>query len=219
MIKALPDFSTKYDAWYSEAVALVRQLLPDRHADFVRLHEKPKNRKELQYGNYVMEDYLQGLKATNQFGETKVGPSAAIVQFRQQLSIVKAVAARFESSLFDIKRLVQADLFDSELEAARELARQKFGRAGGAMAGVVLERHLRQLLVDHKITLTKKNPGISDLNNALKDAAVVDTPQWRFIQHLGDLRNLCDHSKAADPTAAQIDDLISGTEKVIKTVM
>lgn len=38
--------------------------------------------------------------------------------FRQQQAILNAVKQRFESSLFDIKQLVQADLFDSELDAA-----------------------------------------------------------------------------------------------------
>ena len=44
--------------------------------------------------------------------------------------------------MFDIRQLVQADLFDSELDAADELGKKKFTRAAGALAGVVLERHL-----------------------------------------------------------------------------
>jgi len=52
---------------------------------------------------------------------------------------IKVVKERFESSLFDIRQLVQADLFDSELEAAEELAKNRFSRAAGAVAGVVLD--------------------------------------------------------------------------------
>jgi hypothetical protein len=48
--------------------------------------------------------------------------------------------------------------------------------------------------------LTKKEPTISDLNDALKGANVIDTPDWRFIQNLADLRNLCDHNKTTEPT-------------------
>ncbi len=97
--------------------------------------------------------------------------------------------ARFESSLFDIRQLVQADLFDSELDAARELAKSKFKRAAGAGAGVVLGRHLGQVCDSHSIKISKKSPVISDLNNALKDASVIDVPTWRFVQHLADIRN------------------------------
>ena len=130
----------------------------------------------------------------------------------------KSVQARFESSLFDIRQLVMADLFDSELDAAAELAKNKFLRAAGAVAGVVLEKHLTQVCANHSMAISEKGAGISDLNELLKGSNVVDVPQWRFIQHLADIRNLCDHSKTAEPTASQVGDLISGVAKVVKTL-
>ena len=144
--------------------------------------------------------------------------SAAIPQFQQQIAIVEAAAARFESSLFEIRQLVQADLLDSEIEAAEELAKYKFVRAAGALAGVVLERHLAQVCVDHQITAGKKNPTIADFNESLKAGGVIDLPQWRFIQHLADIRNLCDHGRTPEPTSDQATDLIAGVKKVTKTV-
>jgi hypothetical protein len=164
LLKALPRFQEAYQPWYSEAKALVRQLLPDRLADFVRHYEKPKPRKDITYENYRIEDYLQGLNITRGYAKEKVvGPDAAIPHFQQQLAILKSVRARFESSLFDIRQLVQADLFDSELDAAEELARKKFTRPAGALAAVVLERHLAQVCDNHAITVTKKEPTISEL--------------------------------------------------------
>jgi hypothetical protein len=217
-LKNLPKFTSEYQAWYSEAKSLIKQLLPDRLADFVRHYEKPKPRKDISFENYRVEDALQGLTITRGYEKHKVvGPEGAIPHLDQQLAIVKSVKARFESSLFDIRQLVQADLFDSELDAARELLKQKFTRAAGALAGVVLERHLAQACDNHSIKITKKNPGISDLNEMLKGGDVIDVPQWRFIQHLGDIRNLCDHSKVADPTSEQVNDLVSGVAKVTKT--
>jgi hypothetical protein len=79
-------------------------------------------------------DYLQGLKVTDGLEKKIVGPDAAIPQFRQQLAIVKSLERRFESSLFDVHQMVQADLFDSDLDAAEELAKNGFTRAAGAMA-------------------------------------------------------------------------------------
>lgn len=222
LIKRLPSFAESYQAWYSEAKVLIRQLLPDRLSDFASYYEKPKVRKSLTYETYKIADYFQGLTVTVasgwQQGKKVVGPDAAIPQFRQQLAIVKSLEKRFESSLFDIRQLVQADLFDSDLEAAEELVKSKFTRASGALAGVVLERHLAQACENHGIKIAKKSPVISDLNNALKDAAVIDTPQWRFIQHLADIRNLCDHSKAKEPTGEQVGDLIAGVRKITKTL-
>lgn len=109
------------------------------------------------------------------------------------MAILKSVQSRFESSLFDIRQLAQADLFDSELDAAKELAKNKFSRAAGALAGVVLERHLAEVCDNHAIKIAKKAPAISDLNDALKGADVIDIPTWRSVQHLADIRNLCDH--------------------------
>lgn len=220
LLKSIPSFREDYQRWYSEGLALLRQLLPDRVADFVRHYEKPKPRKEINPENYRIDDYLQGVFATKGWEKEKVvGPDAAIPHFQQQLAILKAAQARFESSLFEIKQLLQADLFDSELEAAEELAKHKFVRAAGAVAGVVLERHLSQVCQDRSVsTNKKKHPCISDFNDSLKTAGVLDIPEWRFIQHLGDIRNLCDHSKKPEPTNEQVVDLIAGVKKVIKTV-
>lgn len=217
-IKTLPDFKTVYEEWYSESIQLLRHLLPDRVDNFKSLYEKPKNRKSIQYGNYVIQDYMQNLSTTNGFGEVVVGPSAAIPQFRQQLAIMKAAQRRFDSSLFEIRQLLQADLFDSEIDAARELMKARFVRAAGTMAGVVLEKHLRQVCNHHEIKIAKKHPTISDLNELLKNNSVIEIPQWRHISMLADIRNICTHNKETEPTSAQVNDLIEGTIKAIKTV-
>ena len=52
----------------------------------------------------------------------------------------------------------------------------------------------------------------------LKDANIIDIPQWRSIQYLADIRNLCDHNKKVEPTAEQVDDLVAGVMKVSKTL-
>lgn len=219
ILKSLPSFSGEYQRWYSESIALLRQLLPGRVADFVRHYEKPKGRKDITFENYRIEDFLQGLRITRGYEkEVVVDSSAAIPHFRQQLAMLKAAKARFESSLFEIRQLVQADLLDSELEAAEVLAQHKFTRAAGALAGVVLERHLSQVCADRKLPTGKKNPTIADFNAILKTDGVIDLPQWRFIQHLADIRNLCDHSRKLEPSAEQVFDLLAGAKKVTKTV-
>lgn len=218
-LKALPPFRTEYQRWYSESLAFLRQVLPDRAGDFTRYYEKPKSRKEIDFESYRIEDYLQGLRVTQGYQkEVVVDSSAAIPQFRQQLAILKAAEARFNSSLFEIRQLVQADLLDSELDAADVLAKHKFIRAAGAVAGVVVEKHLSQVCSDHNVAISKKNPTINDFNEALKAANVIDVPQWRFIQHLADIRNLCDHGRA-EPTLEQVSDLLAGARKTTKTVL
>ena len=212
-IKALPDFNTKYQAWYSEAKSVIKQTLPDRLSDFVRHYERQQNRKMLQWDNYSLEDYLQGLSR----GDI-VPKRAGLSRMEQQLRILEAAKQRFKSSLFDIRQLVAADIFDSEIASASALLKAKFLRAAGAVAGVVMEKHLAQVCENHSIKIPKKNPTIGDLNDFLKNSDVIDTPRWRANQHLADIRNLCDHSRSNEPTADQVQELIDGVAKILKTL-
>ncbi len=217
-LRTLPSFAEDYEAWYSQSLALIRQILPDRIRNFIELYEKPKGRKSIDNSNYVIQDYLQGLQIVYPSGEVKVELSAAVPQYTQQLSILKAAKSRFESSLYEIRQLVQAEVFDTEISAARELLKHGFFRPAGMIAGVVLEKHLHQVCNDHSIKVTKSNPGISDLNELLKLNSVIEIPQWRHISMLGDIRNLCSHNKHKDPTVEQVTDLIDGADKVLKTI-
>lgn len=218
-IKALPDFKEKYQSWYSEAQAIVKQVLPDRIADFQSYYECPRARKDITFQNYMIRDYLQGLLITRgPYKEIVVNGSAAIPEFVQQLNIVKAAREKLDSALIDLTSILQADLFDSEVDSARSLAKAGYLRATGAICGVVIEKHLQQVCNNHKVQVKKKNPNISDFNQALKENDVISVPQWRYIQHLADIRNLFGHAKGKEPTGEDIEDLLSGTEKILKTV-
>ena len=120
-----PSFRDLYQSWYSEAMVLVRQLLPERLSDFTRNYGRPASRKNITNENYTIEDYLHGITVTRGVS-TVVGTEAAYTRFQQQFGILLSIKRRFRSSLFDIRQMAQADLFDSELEAARELAKNKF---------------------------------------------------------------------------------------------
>jgi hypothetical protein len=217
-IDKLPYFPKEYESWYSESIALIRQVLPDRLSDFREHFEIPKNRKEISFATYRIQDALKGTEVTRGGYETLVDRSASIPHFQQQLAIIEAAARRFDSSLYDIRQIVQADILDGEIATARELLKNKYTRAAGAICGVVLEKHLKTVCDNHKITIAKKNPGINDMNQMLKDSGIIDVPQWRHISLLGDIRNLCDHAKNQEPTPEQVKDLIDGTDKVTKTI-
>ena len=79
-------------------------------------------------------------------------------------------------------------------------------------------KHLNEVCNQHQITISKKHPAINDYNELLKTNNVIDIPVWRNIQRLADLRNLCDHHKNTEPTKEDIEELIIGTDKVLKTI-
>ena len=211
------NFVSEYEAWYSEALALIKQIIPDRESDFKSLYENPRTeREDITSENYVIQDAIHGLQVSY-LGEVKADRSDALPKLKQQVSILESAIRRFESKLFDITTLVQADILDSELAAARELLKHKFLRAAGAVCGVVLEKHLQTVSSNSNLKTKKKNPSIADWNDLLKNEGAIDIVKWRLIQHLGDIRNLCAHNKDREPKKEEVQDLIDGVDKVIKT--
>ena len=67
-----------------------------------------------------------------------------------------------------------------------------------------MEKHLAEVCKNHKIKISKRNPVIADFNDALKKTSIIDIPQWRSNQYLGDIRNLCDHSKNVEPSKNKV---------------
>lgn len=211
------SFKNQYNSWYNESICLIRQLMPERLNDFISYYKLEK-RKRVDYETYTINDYLVGLVVEDAWGDITVDVTSVKKKYEQQLLIVKSLKDRFESSLYDIKQLLQADLFDSEIAVARELLSKGFLRAAGAVAGVILEKHLSLVCQNHSITSSKKSLCINDYNQMLKDNDVIDTPTWRHIQFLGDLRNLCDHGKGREPKNEEVEDLIDGTSKMMRTL-
>ena len=52
----------------------------------------------------------------------------------------------------------------------------------------------------------------------MKRNDVLDIPTWRFLQHLTDIRNLCDHKLDREPTSEDVIGLLDGVKKAIKTI-
>jgi hypothetical protein len=207
----------RYQDWYTAALPVVRQLMPDRYSDF-QAQYKLDRRKDITLETYTISDYLIGLVITR-LGQPVFQPFDAFVpKFQQQIQILRSGLARLDSALSDIRGLVQAELFDDQFSTARELKRAGHLRAAGAVAGVALESHLKEVSVVRGAELKKKDPTLSDYNDALKAAGIFDVPNWRAIQRLTDIRNLCVHSRDRDPTTAEVEELINGAEKVTKTL-
>jgi len=210
-----------YEMWYSESYAIIKIILPDRIFDFSKMYYDDKKKEGLKtYFQHTPSTIIKG-NDWMEIGDHVIPPKEIDIAksiFDSQIGILKSCEKRFDSSLFDIKQLLQADIFKSELDAAKELNKKGFTRGAGAVAGVVLEGHLAQVCSNHTITIKKTNPTINDLNQLLKDNSIIETPTWRSIQHLGDLRNLCDHKKQTEPTKEEIEELIKGVDKLCKTL-
>ena len=96
----LPNFDLEYESWYSEALRLVKQIVPDRLDDFMK-HYKQEKRKEIDFLTYTISDALLGL-TTRRYGDVVADKSAALPKMQGQVNILKSAQKKFESTLFDI---------------------------------------------------------------------------------------------------------------------
>ena len=90
--------------------------------------------------------------------------------------------------------------------------------AGTAASRLKQRPHASSAHTKGRSATIKKNPTLADLNDSLKASDIYDTPTWRKIQHLGDIRNLCDHKKDRSPTEAEATELITGVKVIVKTI-
>lgn len=210
--KNFAHFLGQYEIWYTKTLPIIQQLSPCRVQDFMLLYSNPK-RKEIKVSNYCICDALTN---TRHYMDA-YGPWTASFCVLRQISILQACHENLESVILNLQNILQADIFDSEIDSANHLLKMGYLRAAGAICGVIIEKHFAGVCTNHNIKTTKKNPTIADYNDALKDN-VYDTVEWRRIQRLGDIRNLCDHSKDREPTKEEVEELIAGTEKIIKTI-
>ena len=218
----IPSFVKEYPQWYSAALPVVRQLLPDRLDDFRAYYREPYSKDHSEYENYRIFNYLAGYRtAMNSFGNLiDMSKDTVVLRlFRQQLAIVKATSGGLASSLRDIKQLVQADLFDSELESAKELMNKGFYQAAGVVAGVVMEKHLAQVCKSHTLELQKQHPAINDFNRTLVANNVVNVSESESIRKLGSIRNECaHHNEGKEVTKERVAYLIEEVKKLVKTI-
>ena len=213
------EFAMTYQHWYSRAYKVVESLAPERLEEFTSYYLIDPKRKAIYADNYVIQDYIRETEYQKRsYFFSDWNPNETVGQrIANQLQILMSLESRIDSVLQDITGHLFAELQDSELAAADQLKKVS-KRAAGALAGVVLERHLQRVIQNHSISMRKKFPSISDLNDPLKNAGVYDVPTWRKIQLLADIRNLCAHQKNREPTDDEVDEIISGVNWVIKSI-
>lgn len=214
-----PDFGQEYQAWYSPALRVVEQVLPDRLEEF-RLLYRWDRRKQMDVETYSIADYIMGLTVTNTFigAEAFNSHLVAMQKLGQQVDILRTAEARLESVLTDISRELQAELLDDELASARTLLAAAHVRSAGVVAGVVLEAHLKQVADNRGVSLGRKKPMLANLNEALKEAGVYDVPQWRRLSYMTDVRNMCAHKSERDPTSDEVRGMVDEVDKIVRTV-
>jgi hypothetical protein len=107
--------------------------------------------------------------------------------------------------LNSVRNLVQAEVFENELEQATELHSAGYHSAAAVIAGVVLETTLRQLCLDRGITLGK----LDKMNADLAKSGLYNLLVQKKITALADIRNSAAHGHSDQFKASDVSEMIS----------
>jgi RiboL-PSP-HEPN len=127
-------------------------------------------------------------------------------------AVFNAAKEDFEGGYLSTTRsLAQAEVFDDELEQARELQSKGYKDAAAVVAGVVLETTLRELCTRAGISHGK----LDKMNSDLAKAGVYNVLNQKRITTLADIRNSAAHGKLDNFTPDDVDNMIRDVEKFV----
>ncbi|WP_334187104.1 DUF4145 domain-containing protein [Noviherbaspirillum sp.] len=113
----------------------------------------------------------------------------------QAFGVLLAAKDDYESeSLFSVKKLVEAELFDEFLAQAEHLLETGYFQPAAVVAGSVLEDGLRKLCQANAIPLPD-NPKLDWMNSELAKNGVYTKLVQKRITSIADLRNSAAHGK------------------------
>lgn len=134
--------------------------------------------------------------------------------FDKQKSLFMALKDDYEKGLLtSIRSLIEADIFDTELEQAKELLTSKYKLAAAVIAGIVLETALRSLCDKVNIPHGK----LTKMNEDLTKAGVYNKFQQKSITTLADIRNSAAHGKDSEFTHENVENMIRDIESFLAT--
>ncbi len=126
----------------------------------------------------------------------------------RSVGILKAAKDDFENGyLFDVKQVVEADVFDDFISQAEALFDSGYYQASAVIAGAVLEDGLRKLCDNNEIELPDK-PKLDYMNSQLAKAGIYKKLTQKKITALADIRNNAAHGNWDEFTKDDVSDAI-----------
>jgi hypothetical protein len=186
----------RYEKWFA-VTKLVVQQYSDRNQEFVDEYQEIK---------FIISLIDHRGKDT--------WKSNFIEKFDTQVNILHTIIPIIALQEASYKKLITADLINSELEQAEVLYDYEFYRAAGAVAGVVLERYLKTLCEVNAVPFNEKDT-IDPLATKIYTSGKIadfDKTLLKSIQHIASIRNKCAHPE--EPKPQEVRELIDKTKKI-----
>lgn len=143
----------------------------------------------------------------------------AVTSFRNLRAIMLAAKFDFEDGfLFDVRRLVHAEVFADELEQAEYFLRDGHKVPAAVIAGTVLESTLRELCQQHGVAISDRAT-LNPMNDGLVKAGTYNKTRAQQIRGWAAVRNDAAHGNPENFDDAQVRDMISGVRDFVAQQM
>ena len=180
------------------------------NSDFIEWQMKSKNILNITCGeeSHYLSQFKTNLKAG--MGDTNISI------LNRLIPILRAAEDDLKNGfLITIKQLVQADVFDSELEQAKSLLQNGYKNAAAVIAGTVLETAIKEICLNNGIELDRKK--LTHLNDELAKAGIYNKLQQKQITALADIRNNAAHGDYDQFTQKHVERMIEDIERFLLT--
>lgn len=135
-------------------------------------------------------------------------------------SVLRRISAIFLAAKEDfeggyvssLRSLIQAEVFDDELEQAKELLVSGYKTAAAVIAGTVLESTLRSICIERAIPIGKMDKMNADLTKLGTHNSLIQ----KKITALAAIRNSAAHGNSSEFTAADVESMIEDVRRYIE---
>jgi hypothetical protein len=132
--------------------------------------------------------------------------------FSKLRAVLLAAKEDYEGGYLNkLRHLIQAEVFDSELDQAKELFDSGYVIPAAVIAGVVLETGLREMCADNKVPTGK----LDRMNADLAKAGVYSMLVQKQVTALAHVRNCAAHGKADQFSKDDVLNMIRDVPKIL----
>jgi len=136
-----------------------------------------------------------------------------VSRFLRMRSVFLAAKEDFEGGyLSSVRTLVQAEVFSTELDQARELLSAGYAAAAAIISGVVLEANLRELCTRHSLAAGK----LERMNADLVKAGAYNILVQKKITALAAIRNSAAHGNTAEFMPSDVGAMLADIERLLE---
>lgn len=136
-----------------------------------------------------------------------------VAKFKRVRSVFLAAKEDFEGGyLLSMRALVQAEVFSTELDQARELLTAGYAAAAAVITGVVLETNLRELCTRHSLMAGK----LERMNADLVKAGAYNVLVQKKITAIAAIRNSAAHGNTSEFKPSDVAAMLADVERLLE---